>query len=75
MVRSRISKEKRAQLQQQTKGRDVARVTQEGTKPLDDEIHRLIQQPGAAATLRTLIRNKKRFNKPIPTARRNMQLA
>jgi hypothetical protein len=64
MVRSRISKQKHAQLQQQSK---ESRTAQEKMKPLDDEIHRLIQQPGTAATLRRVIRHNKQ-QRPISTA-------
>jgi hypothetical protein len=57
MVRKRVTKEQFARLKQRSQERPAAQTTEESSwKPLDDEIHRLVQQPGAVSRLRSYVR-------------------
>lgn len=70
MVRKRVTKEQFARLKQRSQERPAAQTTEESSwKPLDDEIHRLVQQPGAVSRLRSYVRTSKSLT-PTPTKTR-----
>jgi hypothetical protein len=70
MVRKRVTKEQFARLKQRSQERPAAQTTEESSwKPLDDEIHQLVQQPGAVSRLRSYVRTSKSLT-PTPTKTR-----
>jgi outer membrane biosynthesis protein TonB len=70
MIRKGVTKEQFARLKQRSQERPAAQTTEEPNwKPLDDEIHRLVQQPGAVSRLRSYVRTSKSLT-PTPTKTR-----